>query len=94
MAAQFATDALIIAIWRRGKPYTLRHHSDQGSQYTSELFWRLMTDNGVTGSINRSVNAWDNAVLESLFSSLKTERFAHKIYRTRNKARQDVFDYI
>jgi putative transposase len=44
MTAQLVTDALVIAIWRRGKPDALVHHSDRGSQYTSEHFRRLMTD--------------------------------------------------
>ncbi|MEN3748767.1 IS3 family transposase [Sphingomonas sp. HF-S3] len=94
MTAQFVTDALVMAIWRRGKPDALLHHSDQGSQYTSEQFQRLMTDNGVTCSMSRSGNVWDNAAMESFFSSLKTERIARKTYRTRNQARADVFDYI
>ena len=94
MTAQLVTDALMMAIWRRGKPDALLHHSDQGSQYTSEQFQRLMTDNGVTCSMSRSGNVWDNAAMESFFSSLKTERIARKTYRTRNQARADVFDYI
>ncbi len=94
MTAQLVTDALVMAIWRRGKPDALLHHSDQGSQYTSEQFQRLMADNGVTCSMSRSGNVWDNAAMESFFSSLKTERVARKTYRTRNQARADVFDYI
>jgi len=50
MTAQMVTDALMMAIWRRGRPRELLHHSDQGSQYTSEPFQRLMADNGVTCS--------------------------------------------
>ena len=72
MTAQIVADALIMAIWRRGKPDALLHHSDQGSQYTSEQFQRLMADNGVTCSMSRSGNVWDNAAMESFFSSLKT----------------------
>ena len=53
-----------------------------------------MTDNGITCSMSRSGNVWDNAAMESFFSSLKTERIARKTYRTRNQARADVFDYI
>lgn len=87
VTAQLVTDALIMAIWRRGKPDALLHHSDQGSQYTSEQFQRLMADNGVTCSIGRSGNVWDNATMESFFSSLKAERIARKTYRTRNQAR-------
>ena len=94
MTAQLVTDALMMAIWRRGKPDALLHHSDQGSQYTSEPFQRLMADNGVTCSMSRSGNVWDNAAMENFFSSLKTERTARKTYRTRNQAKADVFDYI
>ena len=94
MTAQLVTDALMMAIWRRGKPDALLHHSDQGSQYTSEQFQRLMADNGVTCSMSRSGNVWDNAAMESFFSSLKTERITRKTYRTRNQAKAEVFDYI
>lgn len=94
MTAQLVTDALTMAIWRRGKPVALLHHSDQGSQYTSEQFQRLMADNGVTCSMSRSGNCWDNAAMESFFSSLKTERIGKKLYRSRAQAKADVFDYI
>ncbi|MBL8588750.1 MAG: IS3 family transposase [Methylobacteriaceae bacterium] len=94
MTAQLVTDALIMAIWRRGKPDALLHHSDQGSQYASEQFQKLMADNGVVCSMSRSGNVWDNAAMESFFSSLKTERIRGKVYRTRDEARADVFDYI
>jgi putative transposase len=94
MTAQLVTDALMMAIWRRGRPDALLHHSDQGSQYTSAPFQRLMDYHGVTCSMSRSGNVWDNAAMESFFSSLKTERTARKTYRTRNQAKADVFDYI
>jgi putative transposase len=94
ITAQPVADALIMAIWRRGKPDALLHRSDQGSQYTSEQFRRLMADNGVTCSMSRSGNVWDNAAMGSFFSSLKTERIARKVYRTRNHAKAEVFDYI
>jgi putative transposase len=94
MTAQLVTDALLMAIWRRGKPDALLHHSDRGSQYTSEQFQRLMADHGVTCSMSRSGNVWDNAAMESFFSSLKTERVTRKTYRTRDEAKADVFDYI
>ena len=94
MTADLVTDALTMALWRRGKPRELLHHSDRGSQYTSEQFQRLMADNGVTCSMSRSGNVWDNAAMESFFSSLKTERIGKKVYRTRAQAKADVFDYI
>ena len=94
MTAQLVTDALVMAIWRRGRPDALLHHSDQGSQYASEQFQQLMADNGVACSMSRSGNVWDNAAMESFFSSLKTERIGKKVYRSRDAARADVFDYI
>ena len=94
MAAQLVTDALVMAVWRRGRPKALLHHSAQGSRCTSEQFQRLMADQGNTCSMSRSGDVWDNAAMESFFSSLKTERTARKVYRTRDAARADVFDYI
>ncbi len=84
----------MMAVWRRGKVDALLHHSDQGSQYTSEQFQRLLADNGITCSMRRAGNVRDNSAMESFFSSLKTERTSRKVYRTRDKARSDVFDYI
>src|SRR6516165_5880694 len=49
---------------------------------------------GVICSMSRSGNVWDDAAMESFFSSLKTERTGRKMYRTRDEARADVFDYI
>jgi len=53
-----------------------------------------MADNGVTRSMSRSANLWDNAAMESFFSSMKTKRIGRKTYPTRNHAKADVFDYI
>ena len=94
MTAQLVLDALMMAIWRRGKPIELLHHSDQGSQYTSEDFQRLLDDQGVACSMSRRGDCWDNAAMESFFSTLKTERTNRKRYRTRDEARADVFDYV
>ena len=94
MTTQLVTDALVMAIWRRGKPEAVLHHSDRGSQYTSEPFQRVLADQGLSCSMSRSGNCWDNAAMESFFSSLKTERTARTTYRTRDQAKADVFDYI
>jgi putative transposase len=94
MTAQLVTDALIMAVLRRGAVEALLHHSDRGSQYTSESFQRLLRELGVTCSMSRSGNVWDNSVMESFFSTLKTERTNRKHYATRNAARADVFDYL
>ena len=94
MTSALVTDALMMAVWRRGPAATLLHHSDQGSQYTSEEFQRLLTGLGVTCSMSRSGNCWDNAVMESFFSTMKTERCNRTHYARREAARADIFDYI
>ena len=94
MTAELVTNALMMAVWRRGRPRELMHHSDRGSQYTSEQCQRLMAEHGIVCSLSRSGNVWDNAAMESFFSTLKTERTARKVYRSRDAARADVFDYI
>src|SRR5262249_15010476 len=94
MTAQLVTDALVMAIWRRGKPAALLHHSARGSQYTSEQFQKLI------GRSRRRLfdvpvgRRLDNAAMESFFSSLKTERTGRKTYGTRDEARAYIFDYI
>ncbi len=66
----------------------------ESDQYTSETFQKLLSDNGIQCSMSRSGNVWDNAAMESFFSSLKTERIRGKTYRSRDAAHADVFDYI
>jgi len=94
MTAELVSDALLMALWRRGKPRELLHHSDQGSQYTSESFQRLLSESGIVCSMSRRGDCWDNAAMESFFSSLKTERLHRRRYGSRDEARADVFDYI
>jgi putative transposase len=94
MTVQLVAGALLMAIWRRGKPQALLHHSDQGSQYTSEPFQALLADHGIACSMNRAGNMWDNAAMESFFSSLKTERANRVVYRSRAEAKADGFNYI
>lgn len=94
MTSQLVADALMMAVWRRGKPLAVLHHSDQGSQYTSKLFQDLLKEHGITCSMSRAGEVWDNSAMESFFSSMKTERIARKVYRSREQARVDVFDYI
>ena len=94
MTAQLVTDALIMAIWRRGRPRELLVHLDQGSQYTSERYQALLSEFGITCSMSRRGDVWDNSAMESFFSSLKTERTSRSRYRTRSQARADVFDYV
>lgn len=69
-------------------------HSDQGSQYGSDDWQRFCRANHLAPSMSRRGNCWDNAVAESFFSSLKKERSRKRIYKTRDLARADIFDYI
>lgn len=94
MTSQLVIDALLMAIWRRGSPKELLHHSDQGSQYTSDDFQRVLAGHGIVCSMSRRGDCWDNAAMESFFSTLKTERTSKSNYSTRDHARADVFDYI
>ena len=66
----------------------------ESAQYTSEHFQRLLAEQGIVCSMSRAGEVWDNSAMESFFSSLKTERTARKVYRSRKQARSDVFDYI
>lgn len=69
-------------------------HSDQGSQYGSDNWQHFCRANHLAPCISRRDNCWDNAVAESFFSSLKKERIRKRIYKTRDLARADIFDYI
>ncbi len=94
MTAQLVADALVMAIWRRGKPDALLSTPIAAANTPASSSRSLMADHGIVCSMSRSGNVWDNAAMESFFSSLKTERTARKTYRTRDEAKADVFDYI
>uniref|UniRef100_UPI00048F4B7B IS3 family transposase n=3 Tax=Chitinilyticum aquatile TaxID=362520 RepID=UPI00048F4B7B len=70
------------------------HHSDRGSQYCSHDYQQLLRNYGMTVSMSRKGNCWDNAPMESFFNSLKNERVFHRRYATRATAKADLFDYI
>ena len=94
LAKELALDALLMAVWRRKPQAPVLVHSDQGSQYGSDEWRRFCTAHHLEPSMSRRGNCWDNAVAESFFSSLKKERIKKRIYKTRELARADVFDYI
>lgn len=87
-------DALSMAVGRRNPEPGLIHHSDRGSQYASGAYQEALTEREMRCSMSRKGDCWDNAVVESFFSSLKTERVHHRLYRSRDEARRDVFEYI
>ena len=87
-------DALRMGIGHRRPAPGLILHSDRGSQYCSHAFQKLLEMNGMISSMSRKGDCWDNAVAESFFGSLKTERVFFTNYNTRNEARTDIVDYI
>ena len=86
--------ALLMAVWRRQPKETVMVHSDQGSQYSSGDWQNFLKAHNLQASMSRRGNCHDNAVAESFFQLLKRERIRRRIYRTRDEARQDIFDYI
>lgn len=94
LSRELALDALMMAVWRRKPDGEVIVHSDQGSQYSSDDWQRFCRANNLAPSMSRRGNCQDNAVAESFFSSLKKERIRKRIYKTRDLARADIFDYI
>ena len=87
-------DALNMALARRRPPPGLLHHSDQGSQYASGDYQRVLAQHGVVCSMSRRGNCWDNAVAESFFATLKVELVHDAAWTTRTTARAELFDYL
>lgn len=87
-------DALLMAIWRRKPKERVLIHSDQGVQYTCSDWKTFLADNNLEASMSRRGNCHDNAVAESFFSLLKTERIKRRVFKTREEARQEIFEYI
>ena len=94
LARDVVLDALLMAVWRRKPKQPVIVHSDQGSQYGSDDWIRFCKAHRLDTSMSRRGNCWDNAVAESFFSSLKKERIRKRVYRTRDLAKADVFEYI
>ena len=78
---------------RRPGPGVL-HHSDRGSQYASGDYQALLARHGMTCSMSKKGDCFDNAVAESFFATLETELVAEADWHTRDEARAAVFDYI
>jgi putative transposase len=94
MESRLVVDALEMAIQRRLPDETLLAHSDRGSQYASEHYQRLLGRHGITCSMSRRADCWDNAPMESFFASLKKELVHDARFATRAEARLAIFEYI
>lgn len=94
MPATLPLSALQMAALRRDPPPGLLHHSDRGSQYASRIFQGELARLRARASMSRKGDCWDNAVVESFFSSLKRELFGDAIFESRAAARHAVFEFI
>lgn len=94
MTRELVIKAFLLAYWKRKPGKGLIHHSDRGSQYTSKDFQNLLTNVGAKSSMSGKGNCYDNAVAESFFHSLKTELRPDKIFKTKEEAKNAVFEYI
>lgn len=91
---QLVESALRMALLRRQPEPGLLHHSDRGSQYAASDYRQVLSDWGVTVSMSRKGNCYDNAVIESWHRTLKVECVYRQRYQTRDEARRSIFAYI
>ena len=92
------TTTLVMEAWKmacawRHPPEELLHHSDLGSQYTSKAYLDLLREKNCQISMSGKGNCYDNACMESFFSTLKAE-CADKVFESRSEARKRIFEYI
>lgn len=93
MTKALVKDALQMALMRRCPDAGLLHHSDQGSQYASFDYQKVLFEHKIQVSMSRTGNCYDNSVMESFFATLKTECVLRR-YSSRDEARRCLFDYI
>jgi transposase InsO family protein len=94
LSQELASAALRDAVGRQSPPEGLIHHSDRGRQYASYAYQELLRQYGITPSMGRSGNCYDNAYVESFFGTLKTELVHGERYRSRLEARLSIFEYV
>jgi transposase InsO family protein len=94
MESRLVVDALELAVQRRLPDEGLLAHSDRGSQYASEHYQRLLGKHGITCSMSRRADCWDNAPMESFFASLKKELVHGADFATKAEARAAIVEYI
>jgi putative transposase len=94
LGSRLVVDALALAVERRLPGAGLLAHSDRGSQYASDHYQRLLARHGITCSMSRRADCWDNAPMESFFASLKKELVHGADFATRAEARAAIVEYI
>jgi putative transposase len=91
---QLVTLALQMALARRHPQAGLLHHSDRGSEYTSQGYQALLAELGIEVSMSRTANCYDNAAMESFFDTLKSECVNRTSFHTQAQARSAIFEYL
>lgn len=94
LTEELTQHALQMALHRRQPKPGLLHHSDRGSQYAANAYQQRLRAAGISGSMSRRGNCWDNACVESFFGTLKRELIHHRQYHTREEAKQEIFEYL
>jgi len=94
MKKQLVIDAMSMAIGARGKVSELIMHTDRGSQYCSAKFQALLKANGISPSMSKKGDCFDNACAESFFHSMKVECVHGEVIKTRERMREIIFEYI
>jgi len=94
MKADLVNNALLMAIWQRKPRKGLIWHTDRGSQYASNSHLKIIRQHGIIQSMSRKGNCWDNAVAESFFHTLKNELIYQTKFKTREEAKNVIFEYI
>lgn len=94
MRTSLCKEALMMAWWRRKRPLGVMHHSDRGSQYASLEYRHTLSDYGMTQSMSRKGNCWDNSPTERVFRTLKSEWLNRFSFKTKSEAKAAVWDYI
>jgi putative transposase len=94
MRAEGGMNALSMALRHRKPAKQLLHHSDRGSQYACGDYQDLLAEHGMTASMSRPGNCYDNAVMESFFSTLKIELAHGEDYANPQQARSSIFEWI
>ena len=92
--APLVSAALRMALAQRRPAQSLILHSDRGSQFASATYRQLLAEHGLVASMSRPGNCYDNAFIESFWSTLKYELVYHRRFATRAEARTAIFDYI
>jgi len=92
--ARLVERALRMALYQRQPDHGLLHHSDRGSQYASHAIQHILSANHIQVSMSGKGDCYDNAVMESFFSTLKNEWVSHQRYLSHSQARTDIFNYI